>query len=167
MDRAEQIADQVRELMASGQNLVAWETVNEALTQFPGSASLWDLCGDIIQLSEIPDVELMDALRCYEHAIEAEPENSVGYVSKAYFLDAFLDDFEHAKVLFEKAIELGAGSDAYVGLARVLAQLGDEDRALEWLSPSWCPFHEDENVADMRREVEEGTWSLEKPPGGG
>ncbi len=71
----------------------------------------------------------------------------------------YLSDYAKAEQAFRTAIKLGAGVDSYCGLARVLAQAGEPNKAVQNLSEGVCPFHSDNEVQKMRAEIIAGDWS--------
>ena len=133
-------------------------TVEQALRKFPSSAELWCLRGDMIQLSadECP-YDLKDALASYTRAAQSDPECFEAYESIGYYHDTFTDDLGAAETAFRQAISLGSGLQSHLGLARVLAQRGNEADAIQTLD--CCPAPEDEDVASLREEIENGVWS--------
>ncbi len=98
--------------------------VEEALAQHPGSASLYCIRGDCIQLWNVPEYELKDALASYERAAALDPQCAEAYESIGYYYDAIDEDLEKAEAAFRRAVELGGGEQSYAGLARVMAERG-------------------------------------------
>jgi hypothetical protein len=82
-----------------------------------------------------------------------EAQQDLGYV-----LDVYFEDFDRAEQAFKAAIELGAGSEGYCGLARVLAQMGRTDDAILSLSEGMCPFHNQADTQALRTEITAGDW---------
>jgi hypothetical protein len=60
--------------------------------------------------------------------------------------------------MFRKAIELGAGAGSWVGLARVLAEMGRREEALTLLAADTCPHASVREVVDVRGEIKDGRW---------
>ncbi len=72
--------------------------------------------------SEIP---IQESIKCYRQALECDPTFASAYESLGWALDSYFSDFKNARRNFELAIENGAGDSARIGLARVLAQMGE------------------------------------------
>lgn len=134
------------------------ELIDEAVSLYPQSSALWCLCGDLLQLGEDDKkYELSDALSSYTKAIEIDPNYAEAYESIGYYYDAIDDDPEKAKGAFERAVELGAGVDSYVGLARVMAELKkDKNSIQEFLNNS--PFKQTQQVKDIWAEIASGMY---------
>ena len=131
---------------------------NAAVEACPWSAELWYLRGLILhKCEELPNVTREDYRRSYERAIECDAGFVEAYVELGYTLDVYYDDFPGAESAFRKAIALGGGEGAYVGLARVLAQQGRRRSALRLLyrveARSGSAL-----VQSMIREIEDGQW---------
>jgi tetratricopeptide (TPR) repeat protein len=118
----------------------------------------------LIQLAP-PDVEFPpdEALRCYEKAISIDPKFHEAYESIGYYHDTKYDhtfsDFEISDQMFRKAIDMGAGPDSYIGLARVLAETGRTMDALALLEPPSCPYANEPAVKAIREEIAKGHWN--------
>jgi tetratricopeptide (TPR) repeat protein len=133
-----------------------------AVAAYPSSTKLWCLRGDLIQLgTSEAGYELEDALRSYERALTVDPHCAEAYESIGYFYDALMDDPQSAEPSFRKAISLGAGVDSYCGLARVLAELDRSEEALRLLSPENCPYHNEDEIVEIKEEIASGMWSPE------
>lgn len=100
--------------------------------------------------------ELEDALKSYKRSIEIDPLNAEAYESIGYYEDVIMDNQASAESPFRKAIELGAGRDSYYGLARVLAELNRTTEALEVISPKNCLYYEEEEIQEIKTEIEQG-----------
>lgn len=134
--------------------------VNDAQAAFPESSELQAMCGDVYSLFE--DAEA--ARSCYLRAIELDPTNAEALEELGDIYDIHDENPAAAEDCFRRAIaagkETGEGSPfAYAGLARVLAERGDKESALQLLEPRNCPFAHDPTVAEMRREIAQGLWS--------
>ncbi len=131
-DTPQSIAARIRAMVrtegvATRKALMGAET---ALVRFPGSATLWCLRGNLIQLSDDVDTyDLEDAERSYLKAAELEPANPEPVEELGHFYDAIMDDPARAEPFFRKAISLGGGRSAEEGLAQVLEQLGSGSQA--------------------------------------
>jgi tetratricopeptide (TPR) repeat protein len=131
----------------------------KAVTEFPNSAKLWCIRGDLIQLgTSEAKYELNNALESYERAIAVDPSFAEAYESIGFFYDAVMDDPESAEPAFRKAIEFGAGQNSYYGLARVLAELNQMEEALKILAPESCPHQDDPDIKQIKDEIESGMW---------
>ena len=119
--RAAILEDVVREERATEASLAL---IDEALRRFPGSAKLWCLHGDLLQLC-VDDERcgIEQAADSYLKAAELAPADPEPYESLGHFLDGVMDDPEQAAEYFRRAIALGAGESAREGLAEALEQL--------------------------------------------
>jgi tetratricopeptide (TPR) repeat protein len=137
--------------------------VEEGLSAFPTSAKLLCMKGDLIQLSDEPSYELVDALRCYQQATELAPESPEAFESLGFFFDAVQSDLAQAESAFRKAVQLGGGPDTYAGLARVLSDEGhDTEEVLAFLDG--CLHAQSGPVQKMRSEIVKGMWKPAPKP---
>ena len=135
----------------------ALHSVEEALLALPSSCRLWCLRGDLIQMQEDESqYQLADAMTSYKRAAEIDPACAEAQESMGYFYDVFEDDFEKAERALRLAIQNGAGANSYIGLARVLSQVGRKEEALDLLSS--CQHRDEEKVNEIRSEIEDGIW---------
>jgi tetratricopeptide (TPR) repeat protein len=135
------------------------ELMEKAVAEYPDSSKLWCWRGDLIQMAALEaGYELDDALKSYERALEIDPINAEAYESIGYYEDVIMSDSTSAESPFRKAIELGAGRDSYYGLARVLAELNRNLEALEVISPENCPYHDADEIQEIKTEIESGMW---------
>lgn len=161
MAEQERINETIALLDAS--SVTGWRTladVEEALRAFPSSAKLWNLRGDLIQLDDEAEEHytLENALESYQRAVELDGTYAEAFENIGYYYDVHEDDPDRAEAFFRRAIELEPRRSTFVGLARVLAQLGRRHEALELLSAERCPFCETEDVQALRSEIEDGLW---------
>ncbi|MCU0712334.1 MAG: tetratricopeptide repeat protein [Pirellula sp.] len=136
----------------------AFEDVQElrSLTiSFPMEPELWDVLGDIMQIcdSEIP---IQESVKCYRQALKCDPTYASAYESLGWALDSHFNDFDNARRNFEIAISYGAGDSARIGLARVLAQMGETVDANQSLAE--CDDKTRADWIEMSREIREGLW---------
>ncbi|MEM1043799.1 MAG: hypothetical protein AAGI91_14375 [Bacteroidota bacterium] len=84
------------------------EAVNAALREYPQSPQLWCIRGDLIQLSDDGDdgLDLENALRSYERALELEPAWVEAYEEIGYFWDLVMNEPDRAEPYFERATKL-------------------------------------------------------------
>jgi tetratricopeptide (TPR) repeat protein len=135
---------------------------DEAVQAYPDAPELWCMRGHLIELApEDYPVPLSEAANCYRKAADLDPEYADAWESLGYYLDNYDEDLDEAEEAFRRAIKAGGDADSYIGLARVLAQKGQKEVALKVLSAPDCPFAEEQEVLDMRGEIEEGLWSPE------
>ena len=99
-----------------------------------------------------------DYLRCFKSALRCDPSNKEAYQELGYVLDTYFSDFGSAEKAFTRAIELGADHESYFGRARVLAQMGKADEAIDSLSENACPFHDHPTIQSLRSEILDGMW---------
>ena len=145
----------------------------EAVRRHPESPELWIMRGDVISFAP-PEAGFPPdrPLKCYRKAISLDPCYANAYKAIGYHHDVWTENFRKAEAAFRKSIELGADEESYVGLARVLAQTGRKDEALDLLEPGNCEFYDDPEVTRMRREILKGEWdpgaqSSEEEPASG
>jgi uncharacterized protein HemY len=132
-----------------------------AVREHPESSALWYDLGTIMQrCGDEYYYTRADYLRCYENAVKCDVGNWEAYQELAYVLDTYFDDYVAAERAFRAAIKVGAEAESYCGLARVLAQVGKTDDAINILSEGVCPFHSDSEVQKMRAEIVAGDWSM-------
>jgi tetratricopeptide (TPR) repeat protein len=130
----------------------------DGISSYPTSAKLRCQLGDLIQLSSGEKYRLEDALTSYEKAAGLDPSFSEAHESIGYFCDCVIEDLPRAELAFRKAIQMGAGVASYTGLARVLAELGeDRDPILRLLDD--CPQAHSIEISEIRAEIREGLWS--------
>lgn len=82
-----------------------------AVAEFPSSAKLWLMRGDLIQLTcyeGAPD--LSEAEHSYHRAIAASPSCADAYEALAHFLDAVMANPRKAQQYFRKALLLRRAS---------------------------------------------------------
>lgn len=133
--------------------------VFEAVREHPYSSRLHIMKGDLIQLAaDDVEIDLEEALACYQRAVELDPGSEEGWTEIGYFLDVVRDDPPAAEEAFRQAVALGGSVDSYAGLARVLAEQGREKEALAVLMPCECPWSEDARIREMKAEIEQGDW---------
>lgn len=133
--------------------------LEEATDAFPESAALWCLRGDALQLYEGGrKFRARDYEVCYLRAIEADAECADAWQSLGYVQDVYFDEFHDAEHSFRRALACGAGEEAYLGLARVLAQQNRGYDALHLLSPKKCPYAASAPIMTLRSEILHGQW---------
>lgn len=141
----------------TGVTVVVLESVEKTLRRWPDSDELWCLRGDLIQLCEgETDYDLADVFCSYQNAVVINPHSAEAHESLGYFYDVFENEFEKAESAFRQAIEFGAGADSFLGLARVLAQAGKSEEALNLLSG--CPFCDEVKVENLKHDIKSGGW---------
>ena len=116
-----------------------------------------------IHLGEAP-YPPKEALRSYEQATRINPDDAEAHVEIGYYYDVLADTPQQAVPAFRRAIALGAGKTAYLGLARSLAELGDDKSALGVLED--CPYQGDPDMHKLKNEIREGQWTRIPDEGG-
>lgn len=146
---------------AEGTSKEAMDLVIKAVAEFPQSAKLWCMFGDLIQVAplELP-LPAQHPRECYEKAIAIDPGIAEAWASLGFYLDAFDDNHEAAERALRRAIELEPDADAYSVLARVLAEQGRIEDALFLLDSDQCSFASDPRVQETKGEIERGIWKL-------
>lgn len=130
---------------------------DKAVAEHPGSAALWSLRGDLIQLgSGRTGHDLGEALESYKKAAELAPDDPEHHSDIGFFHDAVEDAPELAIAPFEKAIELGGDAACFAGLARALTQCGRKDDAHRVLES--CPYPHSASVHEILAEINDGEW---------
>jgi tetratricopeptide (TPR) repeat protein len=141
----------------AGATIEQLRLADEAVKAYPHSARLWCLRGQLIQVGpENGPHDLSDALDSLLHSIKEDNEYAEGYEEVAYFYDAVEDNPALAESYFRRAIELGGSVQAYVGLARVLAELGRAQEVVPLLQNS--PYGDNSEVVEVLREIDDGLW---------
>lgn len=136
------------------------ELSDDAVRDHPKSRSLWLLRGCLIQLGEgMERWTLDDAVESYERALELSPDDPEVHEQLGYWYDVVEVQLERAAQHFSKALSEGGGRDSYVGMARVLAELGGATEALNLLRSSDCPHREEPEVQELIGEIEGGLWA--------
>jgi len=100
---------------------------DEAVRAFPQSARLWVMRGDLIQMGpESCPQPLEESLRCYQHAVEADPQFAEAWEEIGHYHDAVLDDEEGARPYFDRASSLkGNGEQDAARNSRPAGQSSD------------------------------------------
>lgn len=124
--------------------------------KFPKCAQLWDFIGDVMQICDEDGYMIADAMNCYNQAIIADPDYAIAHESLGYAYDTYFDDFENAEKHFRRALDLGAGDDVKIGLARVLAQQDRTTEANDLLAA--CDERDTPKWNSLRDEIEQGVW---------
>jgi tetratricopeptide (TPR) repeat protein len=132
------------------------ESLRRMSEGYPDCPELWDVLGDLQQICVDHEYEIDESVACYRKAIACDPQYAPAHVSLGYAYDTYFDDFANAAEHFRLAIAFGAGDTARIGLARVLAQLGDADAAVAELDG--CSDLEHVDVLELRREISKGLW---------
>ena len=135
----------------------ALKLAESALREFPESSILWQIRGELLQLSNQYDRSTV--VQSFERSIALDSKNAEAHESYASFLDAAVEDFPKAEMHYRVALALGGGCDTYVGLALVLAEQGKTEEALAALAPERCPFAYTTEVNQIKNEIEQGQWS--------
>ncbi|RYG57182.1 hypothetical protein EON80_28565 [bacterium] len=132
----------------------------EAVAAYPQSSKLWCMRGDLIQLGETESrYQLSDSLESCRRAIAVDPTFAEAYESVGYYFDVIEEDFPLSEDAFRQAVKLGAGKDSFIGLARVVAEQGRYEEALQLLTTENCPFSGDLEVEKIRRQIEARMWA--------
>ena len=134
------------------------DLIEHALQEYPHEPDLWCLRGDMIQLNDEPDeaLPLASAMESYRRAIIEDPTCAEAYESLGYYIDVIDDDPKEAEPWFRKALELNPSVDSFVGLARVLTELGRKSEAMDLLSPANCPVYKNAKVQEVLAEIRKG-----------
>ncbi|GAA5510826.1 hypothetical protein [Novipirellula caenicola] len=98
------------------------DKILEVLQAYPDSTRLWNLCGDVIQLSDGERYSLEDAKRCYETAIHRSPNDPEAYESLGFWHD-IENDFDTSAKYFRLAIQRTKSDTPRLGLACVLGSV--------------------------------------------
>ncbi len=137
------------------------ELVERALRDYPNSAKSWCALGEAIEMAglteESPPYPPDEVLRCHEKAASLDANCAEAQEEIGYYYDVLVDDPQRAVVAFRKAIRLGAGTTAFIGLARSLAEIGDASAALAVLEET--TEQDDPDVRKIRDEILSGEWT--------
>jgi hypothetical protein len=135
-----------------------------ALELYPESATLYCILGDLIQLGLRTNVCKGIARECYLKAIKLDPLCTEAYESLGYL--SFTMEVDDAGAWFGKAIDVGAGTSALVGLAKVRAEGGDFAAATDAIVQAkaicdneWKKVRECEDLIHQR-ELDDGKGTL-------
>jgi hypothetical protein len=79
---------------------------DEAVRTFPGSAKLWVMRGDLIQLVESCPYPLEEALRSYQRAVEVDPQFAEAWEEIGHYYDVILSDEVEGQKYFCEAERL-------------------------------------------------------------
>ena len=83
------------------------ELAGVAVAEHPGSAELWTMRGNLLELANIETGQpLREPERCYRQAIKANPFFVEAYEDLAWFLEAVLGKRRKAKRFYDKARRL-------------------------------------------------------------
>ena len=130
-----------------------------AVAEHPESSELWYDLGIIMQrCDENHTFTAEDFLYCFEKAIKCNSKNGEALQELGYVLDVYFSEYERAEQAFKIAIKLGGQCESYLGHARVLAEMGKMDDAINSLSEDACPFHNHPDIQKLRSEILEGSW---------
>ena len=123
----------------------------QATDRFPWSAEIWFLCGIAMNRADRTAEEMQ---MCFERAIELDPGHGEAHEELGYVLDVYFDDFDRAAECFRRALSLGCGEESVYGLARVLAQSGQETEALHILDGT----AQTTEIVELRNEILSGIY---------
>jgi len=130
------------------------ELSEAAVAQFPASAELWQMRGDLLLLDE----KFHGAMEAYLLANSLSPHDGEILESMGFLYDAVFEQPADAEECFRKALAIEATPNAYAGLARLLTETGRKDEGLALIAETSCPHSSHPDVAAVRREIEEGLW---------
>ena len=129
----------------------------EAVERHPKSAEIQWLAGSLNELAFLCGLpHPLDPLACYRNAVAIDPTHARAWVSIASWLDVHADDLAGAEAAYREVLKLDPESDAYEGLARVLAEQGRRVEAIEVLESA--PRGDEERRRRLREEIERGAW---------
>ncbi|MBX3382940.1 MAG: hypothetical protein KF864_05465 [Phycisphaeraceae bacterium] len=134
------------------------EFARQAVSAHPDSGQLKCMLADLLIMAKPTGSTANndEILALYHEATRLDPQNPEAFESLAWFLDChdLLDEAERA---FRNSISLGAGVGAYIGLARVLAQMGKKAEAIELLETNYATGLDPE-VEKAKTELLSGEW---------
>ena len=133
-------------------------SIYDFLELHPTSARLWNFCGDTIQLSDSDSYTQEDVKQCYESAIKVSPDDAEGFESLGFWHDLY-GDLQLAVENFKQAIRRTDSDEPRLGIARVLAQLGQKENALIELQR--CSDQMAADLIRLRDEIVDDIWSPE------
>lgn len=154
--------DRIADLWPGPDEDSSWDLIllaEEAVQAFPQSPELWWYLGFALCRID-PDSRPLTIRRldCLRRVVELDRGHADAHEEIGYLLDTYFDDFHGAEEAFRDAIASGAGVDSYVGLARVLAQMGRREEALSLLATLSSPDATHPSVINMTNELNEGIW---------
>jgi tetratricopeptide (TPR) repeat protein len=162
------INDCLKEIRANKENLPIDEPmrihlsdlIDRGLEEHPCSSRLWYIRGDLLQLlngqfsDDMPFEEIVD---CYSKSIMLN-DNFQAHESLAYLYDVYSSDYINAEMHFRAAINLGAQLPSYLGLARVLAEAGRSQEALDILKGALEKYADQDMIQTLMTEIQQGLW---------
>lgn len=132
----------------------------KAISAHPTSPKIICVRADLLQLRAIfsagsEAASLLDqAGDAYKASIAIDSSYAAAHEALGFMMFTFGNNPGEAENYFRSAIALGAGTDSYVGLAKLLAEQGQKHAALHVLES--CP--DDISVVRTRTEIEHGDW---------
>jgi hypothetical protein len=140
------------------------DLVEEALSRYPRSPTLWIVRGDVARVHALSiggDPDPSFCIRCYETALSFDDCLPEAWAEIGSVYDTYSSDYPRAESAYRKAVSLGGDVYSYCGLARVLAEQGRVAEATDILSPDRCPFADHAEAHRVREEVTSGLWAPE------
>jgi tetratricopeptide (TPR) repeat protein len=119
----------------------------------PNEPELWDFLGDLMQVCE-SHYPIEASIDCYRRAIACDGMYAPAYESMGWALGTYFNQLEESSRNFLLALEFGAGDSSLVGLARIRAETGEIDEAIQLLHQ--CQDQSNPDVMNLRREIGKG-----------
>lgn len=130
----------------------AYDVLIEAAQKYSRSPQIWTTLGDLVQICDTPrDAPTPEA--CYKRALRIDSRYHDALVGLGFYHDVFSGDLTKARHYFSLALDVRRTTEARIGLARVLAQLGKEKQALAHLGKLRAPA-----ARQLVREIASGVW---------
>jgi hypothetical protein len=162
-DYIHKIAELSRLASGSETPIQVFREIEEALSVYPDSPSLWCMRGDLIQLGpEDSPYSLEDALRSYEKALTINPVFAEAHESIGYYSDVIDGDLVRAEAAFLEAVRCGGGESSVAGLARVRSERGHPTSDILTMIDQHDVKHSPV-LQKIREEIASGMWQLEPP----
>jgi hypothetical protein len=130
----------------------AYDLLIEAVRKYARSPHVWTLLGDLVQICDTPQGAPTPEA-CYKRALRIDGQHHDALVGLGFYHDVFSGDLGKARRYFRRALEVRRTTEARVGLARVLAQLGKEKESFALIGRLKAPA-----ARQLAREIASGIW---------
>ncbi len=137
-----------------------------ALRAYPSSSDLWSFKGYWLFTGAMIKDEPMqfeEREKCYLNAIKFDELDHYPYEALGSLYDLHDKDPNTSINYLKKAIELGADQFCYADLARVYAQMGHRDLAIEIIRSATQKFGRDPIIDCEFKDIEDGGWDPQAP----
>lgn len=134
------------------------QRMRDLATAFPDIAEVWDVLGDVIQLTHEGEIVATEPVDCYQRAVACDPTYAPAHESLGCYHD-LLGEFDDAERHFRAAIKHDGGDSPLIGLARTLEQTGRHAEAIETMD--LAKDQSDPALVELRSEIADGLWAMD------